>query len=519
MPREALAGKLILLTRAQVRDAFLRNYSIRNPGAKTGPGTTPYLDASVFADATMVHGQNAVIIANGTTRATANFDQLKAMAEDLGTEPKGPVGGSGAVIVSAASGGTTILAGDVLTDPATQLRFQCLATGTYLDGDEVPIQGLDTGPGTNLAAGTKLTWSTPRVGCAPTCAVATQADGSGLSDGANAEGATDLRQRLDDNAANPPASGNDAQYQDAVSNTATLAVQQAFTYPCFNGPGSQGVAFTIRPTQLGATRIPNGTQLTLALAALAGEMPADDGIYPITLLGSDVTVVLKVKWARNAESWADVSPWPTYIASPNLVKVATPATGTTSATYFRLDATGITEPQVGQSIGFLDLPNLTFRRKKILSYAADGSGGWDITVDTSGGVSDTSYVPQNGDIACPWSDSLDSLIEPVLTYFDSLGPGEMFASFFDEGLRQRRSPPSPQKWPNQVTNRLLGGALIPVPPSGTPQNQPAVPTLFTTPTIEDVLLVEPTVPYSTPVGTPGVSVNLLQLGALAAFPE
>jgi len=37
--------------------------------------------------------------------------------------------------------------------------------------------------------------------------------------------------------------------------------------------------------------------------------------------------------------------------------------------------------------------------------------------------------------------------------------------------------------------------------------------------LQDVVLVEPAVPYSTPVGTPGVSVNQLTLGSLVAFPE
>jgi hypothetical protein len=44
-------------------------------------------------------------------------------------------------------------------------------------------------------------------------------------------------------------------------------------------------------------------------------------------------------------------------------------------------------------------------------------------------------------------------------------------------------------------------------------------TLFTLPTLSDVVMQEPTVPYSPPVGIPGVAAYLLTLGDLLVFPE
>jgi hypothetical protein len=119
---------------------------------------------------------------------------------------------------------------------------------------------------------------------------------------------------------------------------------------------------------------------------------------------------------------------------------------------------------------------------------------------------------------------LQSLLTPTVTYFDVLGPGEQYAlsAFFDPGLRQKRSPPSPQFFPNAITNRLLGGSLVPQPAQGPQQNQPPVPTLFTTPTIYDVQLTDPppgVLPFAAPVGSPGVFSNMSTLATLVAFPE
>lgn len=521
MPLDILPAKLVTLTRDQRRDRFIRDLVIRNPQALTLPGTDPYLDANVFADATDVHVANAVFIANGVSRATAIGPALDDWGARINRPRLGPVGGSGAVSIATGSSGVQLYAGDRLVYQPTGQRFQFIGpSGTYQNGATVAVLGVDTGPGTNLAAGLVLTWQTSRPGLQPSATIVTQADGSGLSGGNNAEDDPTYRAALDYIYANPPASGNDAQIQLTVSQTPTVAVQQCFTFPACMGPGSSGVCFTLRPSQPGANRIPNATQVALVSAYLQGQMPGDMGFYLITITAQPTTVVLKALWAPGAAGWADTNPWPTYIASPNLVSVATPSSGTTSATYFRLNATGITTPQVGQSIAFYDSANLVFRRKKIGSFVTDGAGGFDITVDTSSGVSDTSYVPSIGQPACPWSDSLNSLVLPVTAYFDTLGPGEQFAAFFDPGLRQRRSPLSPQYWPSPLTNRLLGGAQVPQPPAGPVNNLPPVPTLLTLTQLQDVVLTEPTtLPFNPTTGTPGTSVNMLTLGTLLAFPE
>lgn len=519
MPDTLTSVQLDVPTRDQRRDQFLRDLVIRNPAALQVPGTDPYLDASIYADATEPLLHNAVLIANSITRANMTGAQLDAEGKRLGAPRLGPIGGAGAGAPNLGANGATIFQGDILRYAPANLRFQCTTTALYAPGQPVPIQGLDTGFATNLPAGSVLNWDAPRPGCGKSLTVLVQADGSGLSGGAPAETDDQYRLRLDTVAANPPASGNDAAYQLAASNLTTVAVQQAFTYCAVQGPGSIGIAILLRPSQPGASRIPNATQLSLMLSSFVGLFPGDDSVYAIKVIASPVNVVLKVLWATGAKAWADAQPWPTYVASPNLVQVAAPSSGTTSATYFRLNSSGITSPTVGQSIAFYDRANQVFRRKKIASFTVDGAGGYDITCDTTNGLTDTSYTPVIGQPCCPWSDSLQDLVTPLVSYFDTLGPGEMFASFFDPGQRQKRSPPNPTSWPSSITNRMLGGARTVQAPTGPQQTQPPVPTIFTTPSIGDAVLVEPTVPYAAPTGSPGVSVYLLTLLGPLAFPE
>jgi uncharacterized phage protein gp47/JayE len=496
MPLDTLPGSLTVPGRNQERDRYRSNYLLRNPGVATGEGTQVWIDASVTADQTAVIYANAVLIANSVTRATSIGPQLDAWAAAAGTIRQPAVGASGSVIITAGATGTQILAGDELTVNGT--RYECAATGTYLDGANVPVTGIDTGYGTNQPPGTVLTWTAPRPGCATTATVYEQEDGDGLTGGAPAETDFQLRTRLDNLAANPPASGNDAQYQLLIGTTPNVAVQQPFTYPCIKGPGSKGITATLRPAQSGASRIPNSTQLNAIASWCKGQMPADDGIFLITLVANPVNVNMELAWTPGAGSWADAAPWPPYVSG---AQIAVDASQPATATSFSLTGNNGTNvaPVVGQSIAMLDLPNLVFRQKKILTVTASGTD-WVITVDTTNGVSDTSYTPFGGQIVGPWSTALNSVVQTAVGYFDGLGPGEMVNSFVDPGLRQRRSPSSPGTWPNQITNRVLSA-------------------LFDLDAIEDVALLDPAIPFVAPSGNPGVSAYMNTLNNLAFFAE
>ena len=500
MPLEGLAATLIVPNRDDEAARYTQDVSIRNPGADVGQSSQPYLDGQIMADMTTVIYADAVIIANAASRQTRTGSQLDEDGEELGLPRNPAVGASGAVIVSTGPSGSTAEAGDTLT--INGFQYEVTETLFVTDGQIVPITGVSTGPGTDQAAGTTGTWTANRPGMNLGVVVYQQADGTGLSNGDDVESDADYRIRLDEAAANPAASGNDAQYQQLVSQTPTVAVQQGFTFPGIMGPGSTCVLFTLRPGQPGANRIPSAAQILAAQSWVTGQMPTDDGSYWGTIVPNPINVNLQIAWMQGAEDWVDAQPWPPYVAGAGN-QIAVNGSFPITPTSFYLTGNNGTNPAPvpGQTIGMLDLPNLTYRAKRILTVTASGTN-WIITVDTTSGASDTSYTPYGGQIVGPWSASLQSIVTAVVSYFDTLGPGEQLADgdFVDPGLRQRRSPPDPSSWPSTLTNRIL----LPI---------------FAVTTVEDVELLDPSVPYDCPVGSPGVFSYMTRLLNIAAFPE
>lgn len=495
---DVLLPEIAVKTRDQIARDYARSYSLRNPAADVGPGTQPALDAATLADQLVVLYADAQAVGEATSVRGTYGARLDALAASEGMTRLPAAGALGFVAMQAVSGGATALAGAVLKDPLTNLRFGVAVSGTYADGQAVPVAGIDTGPATSLASGTRLTWQNPPVGAGPTAAVVTQSDGSGLSGGRDIERDEELQARVVARRSNPPAAGNVAAYLECVEALPNMAVQKAFAYPAIKGPGTCGVAVTLRPAQPGASRIPNAAEMSTALAALVASFPADDGILLATLQAQAVEPVLKIQWSRSASGWTDAAPWPAYVAAD---KVHVNGAGALSATALRATtSTSTTTPQVGQTIAVYDAVAGKFRRKRIATVVVVvAAKSWDLTFLTANGASDTTFAPVNNALICPWSDSLDLLVPPVASHFDGLGPGEQVATLPDPGQRLRRQPESPSAWPSSVSNRLLGP-------------------VFGLVAVADASLIEPTVPYATTVGTPGTLSYLLSLSDLAAFP-
>ena len=499
MADEELPGVIETLTRDEYRDLWLQDYKLFVPNADVGPGTQPYVDASLAADSTQILVNDAIVIGNGTNLDTSTGTWLLQTGESEGVFKLPAAGGSGYIVITTAAGGSMIFQGDQVREPLSGLRFQVLQTAVYGDGAFVPIAGIDTGEETNLAAGTTVEFTSPRPGCVPIATVFEQANGEGLTGGRGPETDDEYRDRVKLKRANPSASGNDAEYQQRIEAIPNVGVQKAFTYPAIFGPGTSAFVFTLRPSSPGDGRVPNGAQIALALATLQGVEPADDGFFTPALTETPLKVVYRVTWAAGAAGWADNPRWPPYSSATSKVTVAAaPAPTTTSC---RLTKTGaaIANPQPGQTIAFLDRANKVFRRKRIETVTVVTPGlTWNLTFSTVNLASDTTYAPFVGQMACPWSDSLDLLIEPTLIYVDGLGPGEMFVNFGDPGLRQRRSPPNPEKYPSTITNKII-----------TP--------ILALPSISNAVVLEPGVPTNTPIGVPSTLVYLFALTDLAVF--
>lgn len=506
---------IILPTRDEIatdfKDAWRARSEQADPArpADVNKGTFPYLVAEAVADVVLPLYSNHDKIARADVVRGKTGERLEAYAAERlplnedGTVRLPATGGSGYFeVTKIAVGGSYIPQGTVVTNQATGFRYQVVASATYLDGDPIPIVGIDTGPETNLAADAPILFESPPVGCTNGGLVLAQDDGTGnlvgLTGGRGAETDEELQDRVIDAQTNPAAAGNEAEIVQKVQSTPAVPVQKGFVIPAWFGPGSACVGFTLRPGS-SATRIPNSTQRGLVDARVRASFPTDYSITTATLLEQSFTVALGVSWITTARGWSDITPWPEYVAAEPVY-----VDGVTSITSngFRVTTSvDTTTPQVGQTIALFNLVSQRFMRKRIATVSVNvANRSWDLTFDTSLNVSDV-FIPEDGALVSPFSSSMQRIIAPLIAYNAKLGPGEQFATLPDPGGRQRRWPFSPDVWPSIITNE---GLVTASKASGV---------------VADTEVLLPSTPYTTTVGTPGVSMYLLSLGDLAIFPQ
>jgi len=502
MAAPVLPSALVVPTRDDLQSRFKRDLQIAaaRGGASiaVATGSLGDIESKVYADAMLpIYAEAARQSATGTLDGKS-LSELKQEAKDSGlTEQLPAAGASGFVIAAGATGGGFVTAGGEFRNLATGKRYMSLVSGLYKPGDLVAVAGIDTGPSSNVDAGTTLTWTSPPPGIDASAVVFEESDGSGLTGGRDAETAQEIADRIRASRANPAASGNDAAYQAAAMSTPGIAIQAAFTYPAIVGPGSTCLLFLLRPSAIGGSRIPNNAQIGLVKGYVTTQMPKGDSATFGVVIPQSTDLVITVVWANGVAQWTDGVPWPPY-SSFDTYKVTNDTTATATSFSVGTSDPGYIAPQVGQTIGLFDRTNLVFVEKRIRTVATVSPGHWTLTIDTTDNASDTQFTPAVGDLVSPWSDSLNTLPGLVATYFDGLGPGEQVASFFDQGYRQRRSPVDPQFWPSSLTTKVL----IPI---------------LELSSINDAEIKSPTLPFSPTVGTPGVSSNLLTLGRFAVF--
>jgi hypothetical protein len=498
MALEDLPGELVTPTRADIVAKYQRDAKLRNPASETGPGTQPELDGRLIADHLLpVYGQ-AITVANGTNEDAATGPRLDRVGARWGVPRPKARGARGHVKVSASASGGTIQAGTECKSRQTNRKYEAAETRSLQDGQHIAIRGIDTGPSTDLPPGSVLQWSSPPNGIGALATVVAQADGSGLSGGADVAIDGIYQPLIKERRTNPPASANDAQIRDILSRTPDVPIEKVYTYPCVLGPSSTAFTFTVTASKVGASRRPTTVQLQAALAQLLSELPPDSA-FPLEMLSDPFDLALEIEWSGSVRGWTDSSPWPRrYTGAPGAIVVDT----VTSATSFVLKTSdsnysGVVQPVVGQTIGVWDSGNFRFRRKQIKSFT--GTGPWSVVFETANGASDTNYAPTTGQKVFPWSESAPTLVDAVLGYLATFGPGEMFASFPGDDRRQRRQPLPGKSYPQKITAALT-----------TP--------VIALDAVQDAAIVEGS--GETPaLGTPGVDVSLLELGNFCLFPK
>lgn len=498
MPLEDLPNGFTVPTRSEIRDKFQRDYILRKPGAPTGEGSEAFIDGSVIADALGPLYADAVSIGRGANLDDMTREQLKAECRAIGIPEELPESAAtGFVLITASAGGVFIDTGRQLVDEARNIKYRCLTADTYYDGRAVPVIGVDKGPTTNIPAGTRLKWNNPPAGLGNIATVQGDADGNGLTGGRAAESDSDIANRIKSARRDPKAGGNVAHVRDLVKEAGKnlgIAIEEVWVYPCITGSGHYCYVFTLRPGTPGDSRLPNATDLAAVRAYVTGALPEDDGIFSGEIIEDPVTVKLKVIWAKKPGiGWVDQNPWPRYADAFYVSSVS-------SATTFvvKSDATGPAAPEVGKTFAFYDSTERTFVRKRILTVATAGIGQWTLTIDGTNNASDVVYQPSVNELMCPFSPSLDLLVQPLLDEVAKLGPGEQVDDFFDEGYRQRRVPENPVESPSDLRHNTFDK-------------------VDDLPQVHDVDVLAPTLPVAPSVGVPGASSSLLVVERILAF--
>src|SRR5690349_17642080 len=132
-----------------IQKKFQRSYKIAAPQADAENGQ-PAIDARVAADMQLVIHANAQRIGDTSSLDNRTDADLDAIGEAEGVRRPPAVGSTGYVVISTATGGATIYAGDEVKPKNSNVRWQASITALYPDGASVLVVAVDVGPGTNI---------------------------------------------------------------------------------------------------------------------------------------------------------------------------------------------------------------------------------------------------------------------------------------------------------------------------------------------------------------------------------
>jgi uncharacterized phage protein gp47/JayE len=497
MPTDIFDGKFVTKNREEVRNDWLKDYQFRSPESAVGPDTLVWVDASTAADAAMPLYFDVKLAASIVDIDNATGDRLDIIGDADGV-PRLPAStAQGSVRATAAAGGGEVIQGAKLRHQQKQTVYQVLVTKTLTSSDlTFAIASVGTGAEVNLAASAVLQWENPPVGLGSLVTVI----GNGIQGGGPEEDNDSYRSRIKDARQNPAAAANCAHYTKTVE-AISSNVEKAFCIPAIRGPGTVAIAFTVKPDAPGGERKPNGAQIaTVEIGTMDDEgMPVDDSALFCALADHDVDIALRIKWNPDAPGWVDTAPWP--VASSPAVRVDDGVA--IAATAFRVvAASSTTAPSVGKTIALWNPTAKKMVAKRITGVSVVIAGtSWDLTLDSESPTSDVAFTPVDGQRVSPWADSANEIAPLILAYMDKQGPGEQVASLPDANGRQARFPLSPKSWPSVVTGRILDGVFD-------------LETLVT-----DAEVLEPSLPFPTTVGTPGVLSYLHRLDDLSMFSQ
>lgn len=414
-----------------------------NRAPNTAKGTEIYGRAYATAIQIAVATANTQVLAKALMPDTAEGTDLERIAAINALFLK-PAGGSSGGIDFSLTVSTPVLVaqGAQLLDVNGQ-SYAVLIGGAYSDGDRIPIQALSSGQSTNLPEGSVLKWVAPPAFASSIVSVST----GGLTGGTDAEDIEGLRSRLLALYRDPPGGGNAAQLA-SWAEGASSAVQNGFVYACNNGGATAGVCVVRAPTSTDRNRDVDPVLLSTVIAPyLVSQVPEWVSLTVTTPTNQPVEVSIGLSLPVSAQAggpgggWINATPFPVR-ASLGYVQVDS----VTTTTVFQV--TSDVAPTVGVSqIAWVD-PTWVLRTATVLASNSLGSNQYQVTIDQ----------PFTGLLSGHWvfplAANTATYVDALLTYFGTMGPGEVtnLAGLLPRALRS----PSPLiSYPSSLGSTML----------------------------------------------------------------
>ena len=287
-----------------------------------------------------VYANNKLGLAASSPQDSSDEDVI-ALAEQFGVEPRAASSSSGYVTIKVVSGTVTIPADYECTGSNGKTYKTVDTVVGAVDGDEIEIISVDGGADTTLSAGDVVNWTSAALGSLKRDAIVAA---GGVTGGTDADGAEVVRQRLLRRLQRSAVGGNWAAVAEWAE-AASSAIDVAYVYPAIQGPGTTGVALTSAT----GDRTVTDSVVNAAAIAIAAQMPGRANLNVTTVEPEYVDVVFSVyaelpsQAGGKGNGWRDSSPWPS--DDSGLVKVSSydpgpPGEITTDAATLGLLTTG-----------------------------------------------------------------------------------------------------------------------------------------------------------------------------------
>lgn len=447
----ATVGEFYIKTADEIRDDGLRTLKagliragISNPNV--APGSDYYLLFQAIADELEPLYANLQIKADQQMPDTATGEELDRWLAAVNLTRREAAGSTGNVTLTC-SATTTIVVDTELLDGAG-LRYKVSVGGIYANGATVPIEAIDTGTDTNLAAASVLRWVTAPPYCAETVVVAS----GGLTGAADAEDDDTARRRLLRKLGTPPGSGNWSHVVE-IAEASSPMVQAAWCYPSLQGAGTVHVAVAAIPSETNKTRAISSTTVTNIIDPyISGLMPehADITVTTVSDSNTDVAIYLGLPASPSAPvpgpggGWLDGTPYPRPISGEYFCDV----TAVTSTTVFKLSSNAA--PTAGASrICWLSPYDWNLYTATVLSVSGPSPANeWTITIDKPfTGIAVGCHISP----ACA---NAQKYFDAILQSFALMGPGEKSDDATVVARAYRRPTPQSQ-WPYSLGPEML----------------------------------------------------------------